>query len=119
MPVNKIEVTYTNATDCFPDITALPTTDVVVNDLGEVRLPERTIAYKGYEVFFQGQHIGTVTGSPTCVMKDTKRSHDLAEPSVNKIELDPGLALILKPQADGSFSLSIEQQIRSVAAASQ
>lgn len=116
--VNKMEVIY-QCDGLLPDVTVPPTTNVVANELGEVRLPEHTIHYRGYEVFFQGKHIGTVTGSPTCLMKSTKHNHEVAEPSVNAIELDPGLALTLSAQADGSFSLSFDQEIGSVANASQ
>jgi hypothetical protein len=56
----------------------------------------------GYEVYFQGNHIGAVSGAPSCSLMDGKPYS-----SWNKIDLDPGLVLSLNAQSADHGTLSL------------
>jgi len=102
-PVSTMATTF-ECDGLLPNVTASSGTSVVAGDQGDVRLPKGTITYSGYEAFFQGIHIGTISDAPTCF---AERAAEPARPSRNKLELDAGVAFTLNAHADGRHTLSL------------
>ena len=102
-PIHYMEVTF-ECVGLLPNTNASSGTNVAVGNLGEIRLGNGVIRYHGYEAYFQGHHIGTVDGAPSCSVMD---AGEPAYPSWNKINLDPGLAMTLSAQDPDHGTLSL------------